>query len=276
MNSPVTIDGRSLDTWGAYVTTQGLCQLVAPPPLKSPTTYDWPEEDGTEADLAAPLFDTRTIEVAMAVRGSSPQPLIDALSDGAYHTWQLAGCPRPWRLRLTGQSGLRTFDGLTTFTLRLADDTPPASEELQYVHIAGHEYPCRGYALDGVDLGHMGLCVTEGTHNSILSLPDVKAALSIKTDDTSGALYDAHSVRYKARDIQVNMFTHQPERAALWGCFDSLIGSLASPGLHSFTVTPLGLLLTVYYKSCTVKEYWWQEGWLAFTLTLTVVKCENL
>ena len=55
--------------YGVYVTSGGFNELVAFPPLKSVDSNDWQEEDGVEADLSAPVLNTREIQVKFAFGG---------------------------------------------------------------------------------------------------------------------------------------------------------------------------------------------------------------
>ena len=55
--------------YGVYVTSGGFNELVAFPPLKSVDSNDWQEEDGEEADLSAPVLNTREIQVKFAFGG---------------------------------------------------------------------------------------------------------------------------------------------------------------------------------------------------------------
>ena len=78
--------------YGIYVTENGWNELIAFPPLKAVETYDWLEDDGVEADLTAPVLDSHSISLPIAISGDRSYylALIEALSDGAYHTFNCA------------------------------------------------------------------------------------------------------------------------------------------------------------------------------------------
>ena len=61
--------------YGAYVVNGGWNELVAYPPLKPVESNDWQEEDGIEADLSAPVLDTREVREILGegVPLSSPE-----------------------------------------------------------------------------------------------------------------------------------------------------------------------------------------------------------
>ena len=71
--------------YGVYVTSGGYNELVAFPPLKSVESNDWQEEDGVEADLSAPVLNTREVQVKFAFSGLFSRfcAFIELLSDGA-------------------------------------------------------------------------------------------------------------------------------------------------------------------------------------------------
>ena len=62
MSGRLYIDGQDVyKQFGMYVSDNGWNELVAMPPLKSVDSNDWNEEDGIEADLSAPVLNTRDI-----------------------------------------------------------------------------------------------------------------------------------------------------------------------------------------------------------------------
>ena len=91
--------------YGVYVTSGGFNELVAFPPLKSVDSNDWQEEDGVEADLSAPVLNTREIQVKFAFSGLFSRfcAFIELLSDGAYHEFYCAHIQRTFTLRMTQQ-----------------------------------------------------------------------------------------------------------------------------------------------------------------------------
>lgn len=279
-NLQLHIDGLNAFTqWGVYTPPQGLNSLLSPCALVAPVTTDWPESDGTEADLLAPRLDSREISVNLQAR--SPQgydEFISLVSDGQYHTWRLAGLnDRTYRLRYLGQSSLNINRGVYSFTLRLADDFPPDREALTYAFPSPWQGITRGYVFDSVDLSNYGLSVMQGTLARVRQHPDIKTGVAVTTSDMLGTLYDCHTAPYKPYDITLEMFTHQASEAALWGVLDSLMADMLVPGTHTLSVADAGVLLTVYYHSATVKEFW-PDGhpWLSLSLTLTVINTQRL
>ena len=121
------VDGYDVyKQFGMYVVEGGYNELVAFPPLKDVEKNDWQEEDGIEADLSAPVLNTREVSIKFAISGlySSLFDFLDVLSDGAYHTFSCAEIGRVYRLRLTQQPNLKAIKILGQATLKFADDFP--------------------------------------------------------------------------------------------------------------------------------------------------------
>ena len=60
-------DNDAYTDYGVYVEDNGLCGLIQFPAFKTPDSTDWPDEDGEEYDLTAPLLDTRTFQISFAI-----------------------------------------------------------------------------------------------------------------------------------------------------------------------------------------------------------------
>lgn len=284
LSRSLLIDGHDAwAEWGVYVTRGGWADLIAWPALKTPDTLDWPELDGIEADLTAPVLDTRDLTVEMATRRGTAGVggIIAQLSDGAYHTWQ---CPRiggrVYRLRLTEPSALTAYeaDGLTTFTLKLADDAPldgytyqPPASTIRFTGGAG-------YSLDDTPLTAYGLAVLRGTLAEIERPAAVKTALKRTIKTLPGAIYDAAlpSVVYKSKDIRLTCLLRAGTLAELWRNYDALLYDLTRPGERTLTVEALGArAIPCYYKSASVTDFYPDDKiWLSLTITLTVTRPE--
>lgn len=282
LSRSLLIDGHDAwAEWGVYVTRGGWADLIAWPALKAPDTLDWPELDGIEADLTAPVLDSRDMTVEMATRRGVEgiDGIISRLSDGAYHTWQ---CPRiggrAYRLRLTEPSALTAYeaDGLTTFTLKLADDAPLDGYTYQPPQSAVRFTGGAGYAIDGRALTAYGLAVLRGTLAEIERPPAVKTALKRTIKTLPGAIYDAAlpAVVYKSKDIKLACLLRAETLAELWRNYDALLYDLTRPGERTLTVAALGgREIPCYYKSAAVTDFYPDDKiWLSLTITLTVTR----
>ncbi len=263
--------------YGAYVDGDGgWNDLLALPPLKSVDSNDWQEEDGVEMDLSAPVLDTRSISLKLILRGDNREDnfydLIDALSDGALHTFRAERIGRSFRLRLVSHSSFELAERFDTLTLKLADDYP--LDGYTYAAPTGGGIATRdSFKVDSRPLTDYGVNVLEGTLAEVMRAPAVKTALLRNIPTAAGALYDTDGVvAYKSKDVKVKCLLRAGSLSEMWGNYYALCHDLSSKGEHSLYVKALGASFAFAYKSCSVEEFDPTDRvWLRFTLTLTFI-----
>lgn len=269
------IDGK--DAWeeyGVYVTEDGWNAIIAYPPLKTPTSNDWQEYAGKEVDLSAPVLNTREVEIAFGVHGlySQLSSLVVALSDGAYHTLRsefLGG--REWKVRVVSFSNLSEAVTMGTMKVKVADDFPERHRGGQGPESSVAEYD--DYELDGLPFTWWGVRVLEGTLDELKTPPAVKKNLLRNIATQSGAIYDADGgVTFDTKDAKVYCLLRAKTFEELWRNYDALLYDLTKPEERSIWVRDLELDFPCYYKSCSVTDFFPDEGklWLQFTLTMTL------
>lgn len=178
MTGRLYIDGKDAYTvYGIYVEDGGWNELVAFPPLKPVEANDWQEEDGTEPDLSAPVLDTRTVSIKFAVTYAYSRyfALIQALSDGAYHTFDCSHIQRTFRLRLVGVGSFAAADILGEITLKFADDFP--LDGYRYRDPESTIIPNDRFQLDTVPFSDYGVHILQGSLSEIVKTPEVKLNL---------------------------------------------------------------------------------------------------
>lgn len=272
MQGRLYIDGNDAYLqYGVYVVQGGWNELVAMPPLKTVESNDWQEEDGIEADLSAPVLNTREIQLKIAVAGLTSRffALLELLSDGAYHTFDCAFIGRVYKLRLVSMPSLAAMKVLGTATLKLADDFPLSG----YTYTAPESGVAEAddYTFDGVPFTDYGVRVLKGTLDEVMRSPDVKTALLRNIGTQAGALYDgAGAVRYKSKDVKIYCLLRAETLAELWRNYDALLYDLTRPDERTLWVNDLEEEFPFHYKSCQVTAFY-PEGklWLQFTLTVT-------
>lgn len=271
MTGRLYIDGKDAYTvYGVYVEDGGWNELVAFPPLKPVEANDWQEEDGTEPDLSDPVLDTRTVSIKFAVTYAYSRyfALIQALSDGAYHTFNCSHIQRTFRLRLVGVGSFAAADILGEITLKFADDFP----------LDGYRY--RGpestiisndrFQLDTVPFSDYGVHILQGSLSEIVKTPEVKQNLLRDIQSQQGAIYDAQRVTYKAKDVKLSCLMRAETLEELWRNYDALLYNLIRPEERLLWVDDLGRDFPCYYKQCSVSEFYPEDRiWLRFDLTLT-------
>ncbi len=259
--------------YGAYVVSGGWNELVAYPPLKSVESNDWQEEDGVEADLSAPVLDTREVSVKFAFGSlfSSFSQFFNMLSDGAYHDFNCAYIGRQYRLRMTQTPNLDAAKALGTATIKFADDFPMQGYEYQ---APTSDIPsCTDYLIDGKPTTDYGFIVLQGTMSDVRKPAAVKQNLLRNIGTISGAEYDGKNVTYKSKDVKLKCLMRAETLEELWRNYDALLHDLIQPEERLLTVSELKQDFPCYYKSCQVTDFY-PNGkiWLAFTLTLTFTR----
>lgn len=263
--------------YGVYVIEGGWNELLSYPPLKAVTCNDWQEEDGVEADLSAPVLDTREVTLKFAIAGAYDRYLdfLALLSDSAVHTFRCPEIGRTFRLRLTrgGNADLALRLGL--FSLRFADDYPLDG----YTYAAptgGGVPPGDDYTLDGARFTDYGVRILQGAASEIMKPPDVKTAMLRNIPTQAGAIYDtAGGVTYKAKDVRLSCLLRASDLPDMWRNYHALLHDLTKPDERSLGVTELEAELPCHYKRSSVSEFAvGVDGrpWVKFSLTLTLVR----
>lgn len=265
------IDGNdAYASYGVYVVHGGWNELIAYPPLKNVNSNDWQEEDGIEADLSAPVLNTREMQLKIAISGLFSRffALIEHLSDGSYHTFESPYIQRTYRLRLTQQPNMSAAKVLGTATLKFADDFPLRG--YTYIAPASGVIACDDYALDGVNFTDYGVRILKGTLDEVMKIPNVKANLIRNIGTQSGALYDGKRVTYKSKDVKIQCLMRAETLTELWRNYDALLYDLIRPDERSLWVNDLEQEFPFHYKSCQVTEFYPEDKiWLQFVLTVT-------
>lgn len=273
MTGRLYIDGKdAYSIYGVYVEDRGWNELIAMPPLKSPDSNDWQEEDGVEVDLSEPVLDTRTVSISFALRQAYSRyfALISVLSDGAYHTFDCHHIGRVYKLRLVGVGRFDAADVLGEVTLKFADDFP----------LNGYRYkePVRTvmhndrFQLDGVPFSDYGIHILQGTLSEVVKTPDVKTNLLRNIKTQQGVLYDPKTVTYQSKDVKLSCLMRADTLEQLWDNYDALLYNLIRPEERKLWVDDLERDFDCYYKQCTVSEFYPDEKiWLRFDLTLSFI-----
>lgn len=273
MEGRLYIDGIDVyATFGVYVCDGGWDGLVAMPPLKDVDGEDWPEEDGVEADLDAPVLDYREASVTFAVRGfgSFYFDFLNLLSDGAYHEFDCASIGRKYTLRMVSHTSLDYARMLGKVTVKFADDFPLDGyvyEEPESGLAADY-----GYTLDGRPFTAYGVRILQGTLAEVLKPAKVKENLSVDLGSLSGLVYDGENVLYSSKDVKLYCLMRADTLGGLWRNYDALLYDLIRPDERVLRVNSIGQEFPFYYKSCSVSEFEPEARWLRFTLTVTFTR----
>lgn len=273
MDGKLYIDGKdAYSAYGVYIGGNSLGAFVQYAAFKPVDSTDWPEEDGEEYDLTAPVLDARTMQVPFCITDIRQADIFfDALADGAYHTFDIPALGRQWKLRMTANGTFAASDTLGKFTLTFSDDFPNVPD-MPDTSIPSGGLASTGYSIDGVDMAGFGLRVLQGTRDGLLKAPQVKAALGIGSRNTSGIRYDGTEVLFKPKDITMQLLLKAPSADTFWLRYDALFSTLLQPGTRM-----LGSKWADYdcfYYGQRVTQFHLLPGggvWCGFSLTLRAV-----
>lgn len=293
MKGKLYIDGKDVFVrYGVFVERYGYKALIQFPPFKDIDSTEWPEYDGEEYDLSAPVFDTKTFSLPFCIMdiwlaGS----LFAILSDKSYHVFEFKKLGKSYKLRLAGNGTLSSNIRLGKLALSFADDFAPVTAE-DAERLRGHgglgeyntvlgqqpyaEAPAgfrqSGYELDGIDFSRFGIYVTGKADNNIQKAPDVRDNLSASGRAVPGIEYDGEEVKYKAKDVQLPLFIHAANIAEFWTRWHALFTVLAQPGERELYVDKISEAFNCFYKGCSVSRFdILRNGhaWCEFSVTLT-------
>jgi len=273
MRGRLYIDGIDVFlTYGVYVVQGGWNSLLAYPPLKTVTSNDWQEEDGIEADLSAPVLNTRDVTLKFAISGADSRygDFLTLLGDRAYHEFRCEEVGRSFRLRLVSHSSLETAPLLGFLSVKFADDFP----------MFGYTYappvdtgipPSDAYTIDGVPFSEYGVRVLQGSLSEVLKGGAAKQALLRNIPTLSGAVYDSGAnVTYKTKDVKLTCLLRADDTDTMWRNYYALLHDLVQPDERLLGVAEIEQEFACYYKSCSVSDFDASgRVWLQFTLTLT-------
>lgn len=274
MTGQIFIDGKDIYLqYGVFVTEGGLNSLVAMPPLKTVKSNEWQEDDGVEADLSAPVLNTREVQMnfAFATVFNRLNAFIDMLSDGAYHEFDCAVIGRHYRLRMTQQPSLDYSVQLGFVSIKFADDFPLRG--YTYLNPESTIEATEDYSFDGLRFSDYGVRVLKGTLTEIMKLPAVKLNLLRNGKTLAGAEYDGLRVNYKSKEVKMNCLMRAATLDELWRNYDALLYDLIRPSERLLWVNDIEMDFPFHYKSCTVTNFYpIGKIWLEFTLTLVFTR----
>ncbi len=262
--------------FGVYVENGALKQLIQYPSFKTIESTDWPDEDGEEYDLTAPVLDTRILQISFCISNVRyAEDFFDTLSQGAYHDFSVPALGRTWKLRMTTNGSFASHVTLGKITLTFADDFPkvPTATPLDFGESGVVQF---GYELDGVDMSQFGAHILQGSHNDLRKAPQVKQNLTIKTKGTAGVKYDAEEVHFKSKDVSLNLLIKTPTVADFWERYDALFATLLQPQTRKLYVEETNTEYECFYSKQSVQSFHILAGggiWCQFSLTLKFISC---
>ena len=275
MRDRLYVDGIDIYLeYGVYVPDNDWASLVAYPPIKTPDSNDWQEEDGIEVDLSAPVLDTREVRLSFLLNDiyGSFSDFLALVSDGAFHTFEVVTIGRTFKLRLVSQGKIECSEIFRRETLVFADDYP--LDGYTYVAPQSGQPSSDAYAVDDIPTTDYGMRVLAGTLAEVVKTPAVKTGLLRNINTQAGAIYDSGAqVFFKSKDVKLNCLFRAESLPELWRNYYAFLHDLIKPGERLLYVKDYEQELPFYYRSCSVKEFF-PEGriWIGITITIRLTR----
>lgn len=273
MKGKLYIDGKdAFDRYGVFVEQYGYKTLVQVPAFKSIESTEWPEYDGEDYDLSAPVLDSKEFSVPFCIIDVwLAGDLFKILSDKSYHEFQFVDLGKTYKLRLVNNGSLSSKIKLGKLSLNFADDFPEIPEETPYAKKA-EDVRQSGYELDGIDFSRFGVYVVNGADNNIQKAPKVRANLTIDTKTLPGIDYDDENVTYEAKDVTLPLLIRAKDISIFWERWNSLFTVLVKPEERVLYVDNTAEDYKCFYKKNTVSKFEILRNgrvWCEFSIILT-------
>ena len=277
MIGQIYIDGIDIyATFGIFINEGGYDGVVTFPPLKKPESNDWQEEDGEDVDLSAPTLDSREFSITFfAHKNHNVKGLIDLLSNGAYHEFNLTEIGQTFTLRMLAQPARQLFIGAESFTLTFADDFP--LKNYAYVAPTPTTVTQTGYTLDAKQLSSYGIWVVQGTEAEMRKTPAVKKNLQRDIANAEGTFYDGEAVTFQAKQVTMQLTMVAPTLATFWKNYKAFLFDLTKAGAHQIYTESTGDTYPCYYSNASVRQFSpiGSKVWCSFSVTLVYTTYRN-
>ena len=241
--------------YGIFIEKGGYKQVVQMPSFKKIDTTEWLEFDGAEADLIAPVLDTRQLQIQFCITNIRyAEDFFDDLATGAYHIFNFVELKKTLKLRMVSNGSFSSFIKLGKLTLTFADDFP-AVPSGNYYQRGKSEIRQSGYELDGIDFSQFGSYVLRGTDDSIRKAANVRENLKISVNSVAGLTYDDESVYFKTKDVTLKLLIDATDIDEFWKRYNVLFSILMQPEHRTFYFSILSAEYDGYYKSSSVSKF---------------------
>lgn len=263
--------------YGIFVEQYGYKALIQQPSFKKLTSTEWPEYDGEEVDLTSPVLDTKSFSIQFSITNKRwAEDFFDYITtNGVYHTFYFADLKKSYKLRLTSNGTFSSNIKLGKLTLTFSqDDCEIPKVDLSAISIPKVKQV--GYEIDDMEISQFGTYVLSGTDDNLRKAPNVRANLSVSTQEKSGMSYDDKEVFFKTKDVTLNLLINAPDIDAFWQRWNALFSLLMKPESRKFYFSDNMSENECYYKSNSVSKFDIlrnQHIWCEFSVVLTFTSC---
>ncbi|MCE5320096.1 MAG: hypothetical protein LLF93_03225 [Bacteroidales bacterium] len=270
MTGQLKIDGAdAYSTYGVFLTGDSYAQALTWASLKELLISDWPDQNGIDVDLSAPVLDTRNLTLSFYSDGlANIGGLMSALTNGSYHTFEFVELGISHSLRLVSQPSYRNYSNATKyFSLQLADDFP--LEGYNYLAPVPTGISATGFKIDNVDLANYGMIVSEESEAEILKSPAIKQNLLVSLKSKSGVSYDSEEVYVKSKEVEIGLFFRGSMSDYIRNS-KALLYNLTKPGERALYAATTGESYGCYYNGHRVEKFLILNNkvWCEFSVSL--------
>lgn len=247
----------------------GMSGLFMLPTRKTPTTIDWPDEDGLEVDLSDPVWESPNLTMSMHVAPGADHEF-NELMLSAFVPVRLPNSFRVLKLRYLSASNLkyrggyqRTSPKWATLDIELANDDPlqllkdvaPAPRPAHFESLV---------KLEGKDVSELGIVVSEVYNTASLtpSLKDMGIHESAYSNGRTLLKVEVAEPHKQARQIALHCSIAHDSTDELLGVLAALWAVVKKP--QALTMETANQNIKCYYQSMTEVVY--SETRLKFTL----------
>lgn len=254
--------------YGVVIVDGSYGDLLYFPALKEPDANDWPEEDGIEADLAAPVLEAKEVTLSFVSTRPDIGDFTVMLSAPGYHSLRITELGKEWRLRLLTQPSGILYAAATAFSLRFADDFPDRPNTSPAPGSA--DVPVSDFELDGVSFSDYGIAVVSGW-DDLLKSPTVKENLTRSFATSDGQVYDADHVVFNAKETTFKCCFIADSMTAFWQYYDAFFGAFIQPDERQLYWDYAGEEYPCYYKKCGGFKVLSLDGQVVIEFNLTLM-----
>lgn len=266
-------DADAYTEYGLFVEQYGYKELIQMPSFKKLDTTEWPEYDGQEVDLIAPVLDSRELQIQFnIVNVRYAEDLFLTLSNGAYHDFNFSELKRSYRLRMVSNGSFTQHIRLGKLTITFADDFPIVPNT-DYYKFGISDVNQSGYAIDDVDMAQFGAYVLDDTDASFRKAANVRKALTIDISSLAGLDYDATDVHFQTKDVTLKLLINAKGIDEFWKRWNSLFSVLLQHETRKFYLASLEAEYECFYKSNSVSKFdILRNGhvWCEFSVVITL------
>ena len=261
--------------YGVLLAQGGANDLIKYPTRKAYLYNDWFEQEGIDADLSEPLFESKEVNLTFyASSDSNLEEFVTDLTRGVYHTFEDKLLQREFKLRLVKQTAVSLVNGFYFTTIAFADDfTAEEMTRNSSYPISSALLPDTGYTIDGVNLKDFDVAVLQGTDESLRNIVEVKQNVLHTSKYSNALVYDKEQgyLTPTAKDATLKCLMRAENLEDLWNNWQALFSLLTRQGYRTLGKDNLQSYMFVY-KSCEIPLFYPTDKiWLEFNLTITVI-----